>query len=126
MQPVFVSLKRRSGSWQPWQKPMAFPTRPCSKLLSVKQPASEVSVLILEYKLRVNKTQAAAIDEAIRTVQFIRNKCLRLWMDGRGIGDNDLQVSCSHPPKPSPLPAPGGSQPRHPSAAGAGLPLARF
>ena len=42
-------------------------------------------MLILEYKLRTNKAQAAAIDEAIRIVQFIRNKALRLWMDGRGV-----------------------------------------
>jgi putative transposase len=52
-------------------------------------------VLILEYKLRVNQAQQSAIDEAIRTVQFIRNKCVRKWMDGRGVGDNDLQVYCA-------------------------------
>ena len=49
-------------------------------------------MLIYDYKLRINQAQQQAIDEAIRTVQFIRNKCLRKWMDGRGIGDNDLQV----------------------------------
>ena len=38
-------------------------------------------MLILEYKLRPNQRQHAAIDEAIRTTQFVRNKCLRLWMD---------------------------------------------
>ena len=48
-------------------------------------------MLIYDYKLRVNQAQQQAIDEAIRTVQFIRNKCVRLWMDERGIGDNDLQ-----------------------------------
>ena len=47
-------------------------------------------MLILEYKLRANPAQQRAIDEAIRTVQFIRNKCLRKWMDERSIGDNDL------------------------------------
>ena len=35
-------------------------------------------MLIFEYKLRVNQAQQAALEEAIRTVQFIRNKCLRL------------------------------------------------
>jgi putative transposase len=49
-------------------------------------------MLILDYKLRVNQSQHAAIDEAIRTTQFIRNKCVRKWMDERGIGDNDRQV----------------------------------
>ena len=48
-------------------------------------------MLIYEYKLDGNKHQYAAIDEAIRVVQFIRNKCLRTWMDGRGMGDHDLQ-----------------------------------
>src|SRR5260370_493538 len=48
-------------------------------------------MLIYEYKLDGSKHQYAAIDEAIRITQFIRNKCLRLWMDGRGISKNDLQ-----------------------------------
>jgi hypothetical protein len=48
-------------------------------------------MLIYEYKVAGSKQQYAAIDEAIRVVQFIRNKCLRLWMDGHRIGKNDLQ-----------------------------------
>jgi putative transposase len=38
-------------------------------------------VLVLEYKIKAKPSQYKAIDEAIRTVQFIRNKCLRHWMD---------------------------------------------
>lgn len=38
-------------------------------------------MLVLEYKAKASKNQYKAIDEAIRTVQFIRNKCLRYWMD---------------------------------------------
>jgi putative transposase len=49
-------------------------------------------MLIYEYKLDGSKHQYAAIDEAIRIVQFIRNKSLRLWMDERGISKNDLQA----------------------------------
>ena len=52
-------------------------------------------MLISEYKLDGNQQQYAAIDEAIRVVQFIRNKCLRLWMDGRKINKNDLQCYCA-------------------------------
>jgi putative transposase len=52
-------------------------------------------MLICEYKLDGSQTQYTAIDEAIRIVQFIRNKCLRLWMDERGISKNDLQVYCA-------------------------------
>src|SRR6266576_2112253 len=52
-------------------------------------------MLIYEYKLDGSKKQYAAIDEAIRIVQFIRNKCLRLWMHTRGISKNDLQCYCA-------------------------------
>ncbi len=52
-------------------------------------------MLIYEYKLDGSKQQYAAIDEAIRVVQFIRNKCIRLWIDGRRINKNDLQCYCS-------------------------------
>ncbi|MEH2350752.1 MAG: RNA-guided endonuclease TnpB family protein [Nostoc sp.] len=38
-------------------------------------------MLVLEYKAVVNKKQAAAMEEAIRTTQFIRNKAIRYWMD---------------------------------------------
>jgi putative transposase len=51
-------------------------------------------VLVYEYKLDGSKKQYAAIDEAIRTVQFIRNKSLRLWMDHPGTSKNDLQTNC--------------------------------
>jgi putative transposase len=38
-------------------------------------------VLVLEYKAVVSKQQTTAIEEAIRTTQFIRNKAIRFWMD---------------------------------------------
>jgi putative transposase len=38
-------------------------------------------VLVLEYKAVVNKNQTTAIEKAIRTTQFIRNKAIRFWMD---------------------------------------------
>src|ERR1051326_8910583 len=83
-------------------------------------------MLILEYKLRTNQAQQQAIDEAIRTVQFIRNKCLRLWMDGRGVGDNDLQIYCSALAKEFPFAACLNSQARQTSADRAWLSIARF
>src|SRR5260370_8285217 len=55
-------------------------------------------MLSYEYKLQITPAQQAAIDEAIRVAQFIRNKCLRLWMDGQGITANDLQIACSRLP----------------------------
>ncbi|MFB2976361.1 hypothetical protein [Microseira sp. BLCC-F43] len=38
-------------------------------------------MLVLEYKVKAKYNQYKAIEEAIRTVQFVRNKCLRYWMD---------------------------------------------
>lgn len=52
-------------------------------------------MLVYEYKLDGTKQQYQAIEEAIRIVQFIRNKCLRRWMDGRDVSKNDLQCSCA-------------------------------
>ncbi|BBD65139.1 transposase [Nostoc commune NIES-4072] len=47
-------------------------------------------MLVMEYKAVVKKPQAKAIDEAIRTSQFVRNKVLRYWIDNRGIGKKEL------------------------------------
>ena len=47
-------------------------------------------MIALEFKAKGKTTQYAAIDDAIRTAQFVRNKCIRHWMDNRGIGQKDL------------------------------------
>jgi putative transposase len=47
-------------------------------------------MIVLEFKAQGKTTQYQAIDEAIRTAQFVRNKCLRYWMDNRGIGQKEL------------------------------------
>ncbi|GCF11557.1 hypothetical protein KDI_51210 [Dictyobacter arantiisoli] len=52
-------------------------------------------MLTYEYKLQGNRAQYAAIEEALRVTQFIRNKCLRLWMDEKRIAKNDLQAYCA-------------------------------
>ncbi len=49
---------------------------------------------VIEFKVKGKKEQFVAIEEAIRTALFIRNKCLRLWMDERGIGQYDLNKYC--------------------------------
>ncbi|BAY65653.1 transposase [Calothrix brevissima NIES-22] len=38
-------------------------------------------MLVLEYKVKARQSQYQAINEAIRTTQFIRNKAIRYWMD---------------------------------------------
>src|SRR6266851_329155 len=52
-------------------------------------------MLVYEYKVVGTPKQYAAIDEAIKIIQFIRNKCLRKWMDERGVSNNDLQCYCA-------------------------------
>jgi putative transposase len=38
-------------------------------------------MIVLEYKIKAKQHQYQAIDQAIRTSQFVRNKALRYWMD---------------------------------------------
>jgi putative transposase len=47
-------------------------------------------VFVLEFKVNPKPHQISAIEEAIRTTQFVRNKALRYWMDNRGIGKKEL------------------------------------
>ena len=47
-------------------------------------------MFVLEFKAKGKTTQYSAIDEAIRTAQFVRNKCVRFWMDNRGVGQKEL------------------------------------
>ncbi len=47
-------------------------------------------MISLEFKAKGSKHQYSAIDEAIRTVKFIRNSCLRYWMDNKGVNKFDL------------------------------------
>jgi putative transposase len=52
-------------------------------------------MLVFEFKAYGKSLQLTAIDDAIRTGQFIRNSCIRLWMDVKDIGKNDLQKYCA-------------------------------
>lgn len=52
-------------------------------------------MLVLESKLKGKAEQFRAIDEAIQTAQFVRNKALRHWMDNREIGKFDLNKLCA-------------------------------
>ncbi len=47
-------------------------------------------MFVLEYKVKPKPQQIQAIEEAIRTHQFVRNKVLRYWMDNRGKGKAEL------------------------------------
>jgi putative transposase len=52
-------------------------------------------MVILEFKLAGKPHQYAALDEAIRTTQFIRNKCVRYWQDTRSVKPYDLNKYCA-------------------------------
>ncbi len=47
-------------------------------------------MIVDEFKIKGKLDQYQAIDEAIRTGQFIRNSCLRYWMDNLGLGRKEL------------------------------------
>src|SRR6266566_3525095 len=83
-------------------------------------------MLVYEYKLDGNAIQFQAIEEAIRTVQFIRNKCLRLWMDGTNVSNNDLQTYCAVLAKDYPFASRLNSQARQASASRAWFAISRF
>jgi putative transposase len=52
-------------------------------------------MLVLEFKAYGKSIQFTAIDDAIRTVQFIRNKAIRLWMEGGAKSCYDLNKYCA-------------------------------
>ena len=52
-------------------------------------------MLVLEFKTYGKPDQFNAIDEGIRTVQFIRNKSIRLWMDGQAKSWVELSRHCA-------------------------------
>src|SRR5229473_123199 len=83
-------------------------------------------MLVYEYKLDGNQKQYVAIEEAIRVVQFIRNKCLRLWMDGERVNKNDVQTYCAVLAKAYPFASRLNSQARQASADRAWFAIARF
>ena len=99
--------------------------------MTLRRPASCVErrdfrILIYEYKLRLSARQQTAIDAAIRTTQFIRNKALRLWMDGRGVSRNDLQALCMRLAHDFPFAAQLNSMARQAAADRAWQAVARF
>ncbi|MEH2054721.1 MAG: transposase [Nostoc sp.] len=52
-------------------------------------------MIVYEFKVKGKEKQYRAIDEAIRTSQFIQNKCLRYWMDNKNVGRYDLNKHCA-------------------------------
>ena len=51
-------------------------------------------MIVLEYKIKAKQHQYRAINEAIRSGQFVRNKALRYWMDNKDVNKYDLNKYC--------------------------------
>jgi putative transposase len=51
-------------------------------------------LLVYEFKLKGKQQQFNLIDQAIRTALFIRNSCIRYWMDNQKVGKYDLSAYC--------------------------------
>jgi putative transposase len=52
-------------------------------------------MIIYEFRVKAKDAQYRAIDEAIRTSQFIQNKCLRYWMGNEKVSKYDLNKYCA-------------------------------
>jgi putative transposase len=52
-------------------------------------------MLVFEAKLEGTKPQYDRLSEAIRTARFVRNSCIRYWMDNPGIGRSELSAYCA-------------------------------
>jgi len=51
-------------------------------------------MLVFEAKLEGTDEQYRVIDEMIQTARFVRNSCLRYWIDNRGVKGYDLNKYC--------------------------------
>ncbi|WP_341730930.1 transposase [Microcoleus sp. EPA2] len=83
-------------------------------------------MLVFEAKLEGKSEQYKRLDEAIRTARFIRNSCIRYWMDTKGVGRYDLSAYCAVLAKEFPWAAKLNSMARQASAQRAWSAIARF
>ena len=87
---------------------------------------THVTMQVLEFKVKGKPSQYQAIDEAIRTAQFVRNKCLRYWMDNEGVNKYDLNKHCRVLAQEFPFANKLNSQARQSAAERAWSAIARF
>jgi putative transposase len=52
-------------------------------------------MLVFEFKAYGKSNQFNAVDEAIRTAKFVRNSCIKYWMDNKKVSKNDLNKYCA-------------------------------
>jgi putative transposase len=83
-------------------------------------------MLVFEAKLEGEKQQYERLDEAIRTARFIRNSCIRYWMDNQKIGRYELSGYCKVLAREFPWANKLNSMARQASAERAWSAIARF
>ena len=83
-------------------------------------------MLVFEFKAYGKSSQFTAVDEAIRTAQFVRNSCLRYWMDNQKIDKYDLNKYCAVLAGDFPFADELNSQARQASAERAWSAISRF
>ena len=83
-------------------------------------------MFVLEFKAKGKKSQYQAMDEAIRTVQFIRNKSVRYWEDNEGVNKYDLNKNCAKLAKEFPFANKLNSSARQSAAERAWASVSRF
>ncbi|MEH2241052.1 RNA-guided endonuclease InsQ/TnpB family protein [Nostoc sp.] len=83
-------------------------------------------MLVFEFKTYRKALQFQAIDQAIRTTQFIRNKAIRLWMDGLAKSWVELSRHCALLAKEFPWASKLNSMARQAAAERAWASISRF
>jgi putative transposase len=83
-------------------------------------------MLVFEFKTYGKSSQFTAVDEAIRTAQFVRNSCLRYWMDNKKMNKYDLNKYCAVLAGDFPFADELNSQARQASAERAWSAISRF
>jgi putative transposase len=83
-------------------------------------------MLVFEFKTYGKAAQFKAVDEAIRTTQFIRNKAIRLWMDGKAKSWVELSRHCALLAKEFPFASKLNSMARQAAAERAWASISRF
>jgi putative transposase len=83
-------------------------------------------MLVFEFKAYGKSSQFTAVDEAIRTAKFVRNSCLRYWMDNKKIDKYDLNKYCAVLASEFPFADQLNSQARQASAERAWSGISRF
>jgi len=83
-------------------------------------------MLVFEFKAYGKANQFTAVDEAIRTAKFIRNSCIRYWMDNKKVGKYDLNKYCAVLARDFPFADELNSMARQASAERAWSSISRF